>query len=120
MSSLWPSPEDLAHLDDDLDGLNDEEAPEAGSGKPTPHQPRRPDWRCTCCNREWPCVPARAYMLDSWEPTSRAMTMGARLAQACQDMPDAPAGELYRRFLGWVRGGPSDEARTWTVPPANG
>lgn len=70
---------------------------------PSKHQPRRPVWTCRQCGHEWPCVPARAYILEAWEQTSRAMTMAAYFLQACEDMPAAPAGELYRRFLGWVR-----------------
>jgi hypothetical protein len=33
-----------------------------------------------------------------------SLVMASYFADACEDLPAVPAGELYLRFLGWVRG----------------
>jgi hypothetical protein len=83
---------------DDVDDLDD-----APIERLSTHMPRRPDWRCVVDGREWPCVPYRMYMLTAWTLVPRALTMTSYFLQACEDLPNAPAGELSLRMLGWVR-----------------
>ena len=68
------------------------------------HQPTRPSWFCRACPDEWPCVPARRHLLVNYDLAPRALRLSGDLIQAMTDLPDADAGVLYTRFLGWVKG----------------
>ncbi len=71
------------------------------------HNPVRPTWRCVGCGGPWPC-PTRQRELRA-EFTGATVSLSLYLAgmfvDAVQDLPHAPSGELYRRFLAWVRFG---------------
>jgi hypothetical protein len=72
-------------------------------GNPPAHEPLRPSWKCAADGADWPCVEAREHMLTAWTPVPRALTMATYFTQACEDLSTAPAGEIHRRFLGWIR-----------------
>jgi hypothetical protein len=40
------------------------------------------------------------------------MFLAACMVEAAYDLPDCPAGQLYDRFLGWVRQDPARQSRT--------
>jgi hypothetical protein len=69
------------------------------------HLPVRPTWTCGGCPSAWPCDTRRSELLAEYfdAPTSLHLYLGACLVEAAGDLPHALAGELYRRFLGWVR-----------------
>jgi hypothetical protein len=69
------------------------------------HAPQRPSWDCRTCGRPWPCEPARKGLAVefAYAPASLALYMGAHYIDACADMPTRATGELYPRFLGWLR-----------------
>jgi hypothetical protein len=69
------------------------------------HQPVRPMWTCSSCGRDWPCPSQRGQLLAEYEgaTTSLGLMMSEYLQDAAQDLPTAYAGELHRRFLGWIR-----------------
>ncbi len=67
------------------------------------HIPIRNAWLCTRCLIDWPCVPARRKLLDGeMDGTTLRIYMWLQLEQAAMEMPDAPAGELFERFLHWT------------------
>jgi hypothetical protein len=71
------------------------------------HNPVRPSWTCGGCVAAWPCQTRRAELLAEYDgaTTSLALYLGVCLVDAAGDLPHALAGELYTRFLGWVRSG---------------
>lgn len=73
------------------------------------HQPVRPVWSCASCGREWPCPSRRGQLLAEYDGAlvSLSVTMSSYLYEAVGDLPKVYAGELYQRFLGWIRQGPS-------------
>jgi hypothetical protein len=62
-------------------------------------------WTCGGCPSAWPCETGRAELLAEYAdaPTSLARYLGACLIEASGDLPHAIAGELYQRFVGWLR-----------------
>ena len=68
------------------------------------HQPMRPSWRCAGCGDEWPCPSRRAALAAEYDGAwvSLALSTNVLFADAAGDLPNAPAGALFRRFLGWV------------------
>lgn len=73
-----------------------------------PHQPLRPSWDCAACGQPWPCRPARERMAAEAD-TSLRIAAWSWLEEAMRDMPDAPAGQLWQRFVGWTRTGKAGE-----------
>ena len=71
----------------------------------SPHQPRRPGWRCAACQDEWPCARRRAELRAEFEGerVRLALHMAGYLGEAALDHPDAAESLLYDRFLGWCR-----------------
>jgi hypothetical protein len=71
----------------------------------SPHNPVRPTWTCGGCPSAWPCATRRAELLAEYAgcATSLAFYLGVCLTEAAHDLPHALAGELHRRFLGWLR-----------------
>jgi hypothetical protein len=70
------------------------------------HIPLRPRWICAGRGCDWPC-PTRRGQLSAEYDRARvclSLVMTSYFADACEDLPAVPAGELYLRFLGWVRG----------------
>ncbi|HLL67630.1 MAG TPA: hypothetical protein VK453_18230 [Micromonosporaceae bacterium] len=74
---------------------------------PGVHMPMTPTWTCTGCMGPWPCGTKRRRLLTEYAdaPLSLYLLMAMRLTDAAGDLPHVPAGELYARFLGWVREG---------------
>jgi hypothetical protein len=71
------------------------------------HSPMRPSWNCSGCSAPWPCPTKRRQLLAEFHgaPTSLGLLMAVRMSDAAVDLHDVPAGEIHRRFLGWIRGG---------------
>lgn len=71
----------------------------------TTHSPIRPTWKCAGCSEAWPCLTRREQLVPEFlnNPTSMIMLMGAYFIDACEDLPDAPAGVLHAQFIGWAR-----------------
>jgi hypothetical protein len=69
------------------------------------HVPVRPTWLCAGCGWEYPCHTRRAQLAAEYEeaPVSLAVFMGVQFADAAEDLANARPGDLYARFLGWVR-----------------
>ncbi|QGL45740.1 hypothetical protein GCE86_00965 [Micromonospora terminaliae] len=70
----------------------------------TDHGPIQPIWTCSGCSLPWPCPTRRRQLLAEYDnaPLSLSLYMASHLVSATQDMGWAPAGSLYRRFLGWM------------------
>ncbi|MEV0900321.1 hypothetical protein [Actinoplanes sp. NPDC049802] len=66
------------------------------------HSPARPSWDCASCGRAWPCDPAREQLAREHGRLDLAMIMWDHLEEAARDMPQAPASELFDRFLRWT------------------
>jgi hypothetical protein len=68
------------------------------------HAPTRPLWTCAGCSAAWPCASRRQQLLAQYphDLLPAALYLAACLVEAAYDLPDVPAGELYRRFLGWL------------------
>lgn len=63
-------------------------------------------WRRICrCGNELPCHTRRAELRAEFDgaTVSLALYLGAQFVAASQDLPWLPAGDLHRRFLGWLR-----------------
>ncbi len=69
------------------------------------HVPQRLTWLCAGCGDDWPCRTRRRQLLAEYTgaPVSLGLLMASALVDAMADLPAEPAGELYERFLGWVR-----------------
>jgi len=67
--------------------------------------PLRPVWACGHCNKPWPCPDRRAQLVIAYtdDVLPLALYLAACLVDAAYDLPDVPAGDLYTRFLGWLR-----------------
>ncbi|HLL68510.1 MAG TPA: hypothetical protein VK453_22760 [Micromonosporaceae bacterium] len=67
--------------------------------------PMTPTWDCSGCTGPWPCETKRRQLVAEYTdaPMSLYLMMAMRLTDASGDLPRVPAGELYARFLGWVR-----------------
>ncbi len=68
------------------------------------HLAVRPTWTCGGCPSAWPCDTRRAELLAEYAGAhvSLALYLATCFADASEDLPQAPAGELYGRFIGWV------------------
>lgn len=68
------------------------------------HDPRRPSWTCFGCGGAWPC-PTRQRQLHAeyaGNALSLAMYLGHCFMEASKDLPAVAAGDLHRRFFGWL------------------
>ena len=76
----------------------------ANEGGMTAHTPVPPLWSCAGCSLPWPCTTRRQELLALYDeaPVSLALYLGRCFIDAAQDLSWAPAGTLYRRFLGWL------------------
>ncbi len=77
------------------------------------HLPIRPGWVCAGCGLTWPCSTRRQQLVAEYEGArvSLALLMAAYFADAANDLPYAQAGDLYARFLGWVRSAMCDRVQ---------
>ena len=66
------------------------------------HVEERASWDCRACGRPWPCDPAREELAAALTPVALRTQMWTRLEVAAQDMPTAPARELFERFISWA------------------
>ena len=57
------------------------------------------------CDVPWPCATAQRQLLAEYDgaPTSPGLYLAACMVEAAGHLPDLPSGELYARFLGWMR-----------------
>jgi hypothetical protein len=71
----------------------------------TAHNPIRPGWSCRGCGDDWPCPSRRQQLQAEYVDARVSLTLylAACMVDAAFDLPIAPAGVLYDRFLGWVR-----------------
>ncbi|MFV2108274.1 flavin reductase [Micromonospora sp. LOL_015] len=67
------------------------------------HVAWRPSWRCRACRRPWPCEPARAELLASFDRIGRCMYVAELAAEAARDLPDLTPAQTYARFIAWAR-----------------
>jgi hypothetical protein len=69
------------------------------------HNPVRPAWMCGGCGDPWPCATRRQQLLAEYDgaAVSLSLYMTALFVDAVRDQPHLPAGELFARFLGWLR-----------------
>jgi hypothetical protein len=68
------------------------------------HTPVCPQWTCAGCSAPWPCASRRHRLVVEYphDLLPAALYLAACLVEAAYDLPEAPAGVLYRRFLGWL------------------
>jgi hypothetical protein len=68
------------------------------------HQVLRPEWVCRTDGYDWPCVAARALLIDVHGVGSVAlMTHMTRLLMvAAEDLEPAAPARTYRRFVAWT------------------
>jgi hypothetical protein len=61
-------------------------------------------WLCLGCGLPWPCRTRRRQLLAQYQgaPASLALVLGSALVEACDDLPDVPAGVLHGQFVGWL------------------
>jgi len=58
------------------------------------------------CGHPWPCDTRRAQLLAEFPGSARItlfLMMGSLFIEAVQDLPAEPCGDMYYRFLGWLR-----------------
>lgn len=72
---------------------------------PPTHTPLRPTWACACCEKDWPCDPAREALAVEYQGdrVSLAMRMWSHLEDYALDQGPGPLGEAWVRFIGWSR-----------------
>lgn len=75
----------------------------AVDGAGSEHVVHRPSWDCRACGRPWPCDPAREYLAQRLDSIGLAMYAWDHLDEAAGELPNAPPGELFERFLAWTR-----------------
>lgn len=69
------------------------------------HVPMRPLWICAGCAQDWPCPSRRGQLTAEYERARvcLSLVMASHFVEASEDLAEVPAGELYLRFLGWLR-----------------
>lgn len=69
------------------------------------HIPVRPTWMCAGCGQNWPCPTRRHELTAEFAGSSVCMSLylASCMIEASQSIPAAPAGDLYYRFIGWIR-----------------
>ncbi|MGC9670621.1 hypothetical protein ACNTMW_29260 [Planosporangium sp. 12N6] len=69
------------------------------------HRPLSLTWRCAGCGVPWPCPTRRGQLLAEYDraPVSLALLMGGYFLDAAAELIGEPAGDLYDRFMGWIR-----------------
>ncbi|MGC9667471.1 hypothetical protein ACNTMW_13050 [Planosporangium sp. 12N6] len=72
------------------------------------HLPVRPTWTCVCCGNGWPCETGRRQLLIEYDGATAmlGLVMSTHFVRAAEDLPVVPAGQLYHRFVGWIRSRP--------------
>ncbi|WP_433832280.1 hypothetical protein ACQP2E_15730 [Actinoplanes sp. CA-015351] len=68
------------------------------------HQPDKATYYCLNCDKDWPCDPAREYLLTSTpDPVQLAMRLRIELEDAAYVLAHEPPVVLFDRFLKWSR-----------------
>jgi len=69
------------------------------------HTAVRPSWVCPSCDVPWPCATARRDLRAEYAdaPVSLGLYLAACMVEAAEQLPAESTGELYARFLGWIR-----------------
>ncbi|PTA44466.1 flavin reductase [Micromonospora sp. RP3T] len=69
------------------------------------HHPVKPTWTCDGCARDWPCRSRRRELRAEYNGASASLAvyLAAQFVDAVRDLGHVPTGDLYRRFLGWIR-----------------
>jgi hypothetical protein len=66
-------------------------------------------WICTGCGEPWPCATRRRQLLAQYADAevSLSLLLAAAMIEAAGEpggvLRDVPAGDLYARFIGWLR-----------------
>ncbi|MFY1672867.1 flavin reductase [Plantactinospora sp. WMMB334] len=68
------------------------------------HLPAHPSYRCRSCGDDWPCRRARLTLLTGFRGDRLGLMvyLGAHLARALRELPDAHPALLAARFLHWI------------------
>ncbi|MEU4626231.1 hypothetical protein AB0G04_40410 [Actinoplanes sp. NPDC023801] len=71
------------------------------------HLHERPHWRCRACGRPWPCIEARAGLLEEYRayPSLLKIYLSAQMYEALDDFTAGgrpPPLNLYERFMSWT------------------
>jgi hypothetical protein len=76
----------------------------ASSAEVSEHQPNRPFWDCKQCGQEWPCEPAREYLVrTTGSGLNLAMLMWTHLEHYALDAGQGPLRGAFDRFIAWTR-----------------
>jgi hypothetical protein len=69
------------------------------------HLPHRLTWDCASCGMPWPCRTRRVDLLTEYQeaPVALAVYLAWAFVECSTELQEVPAGELYARFLGWLR-----------------
>ncbi|GID51118.1 hypothetical protein Aca07nite_83930 [Actinoplanes capillaceus] len=68
------------------------------------HQPDPATYDCLACEKEWPCDPAREFLLLSTpDRVQLAIRMWTELEHAAGVLRAEPPSVLFERFLRWAR-----------------
>lgn len=70
----------------------------------SPHLPKRPQWECEECGKDWPCDTAREELASRTDGGSAlAILMWQHLEEFIRDTMSREFGEVFERFIGWTR-----------------
>jgi hypothetical protein len=69
----------------------------------TAHRADRPLWTCALDRDEWPCLPARAGLVEAYRLDRPLLSahLAVLMSQAAGDLGLADPTRLYRRFVAW-------------------
>jgi hypothetical protein len=63
----------------------------------------RPEWCCSWCGEQWPCLWAQAFMVEDFpDLAALARHMNTLMEDAAAELPGVTPGQLWDRFLGWL------------------
>ena len=68
-----------------------------------PHVPRRPEWVCAADGLPWPCLLARAALLEAMDAAVLDRLMSGVLHEAACDIDDPRL--LWQQFMAWTQPG---------------
>jgi hypothetical protein len=69
------------------------------------HVAVRPAWTCVGCGQPRPCLTRQRELFAEYgrSQVSLALYLSSCLVEATRDLPFTDAGQLYSRFIGWLR-----------------
>lgn len=67
------------------------------------HTPSRPDWSCTACRQEWPCILRKRQLkyLYQGNPVELGNQLRSLPERARPELPALSEEALADRFVGW-------------------